>query len=64
MTDHEEWSRVAKETAGVIDHCGQAFATKRLLLLIRYGLKIRLSDYGALTLTQLINQYLVKYFGG
>jgi hypothetical protein len=64
MTDHEEWDRVAKETATIIDSGNQRFATKRLLLLVRYGLKIRLSDYGADRLISLINKYLVKYYGG
>jgi len=64
VTDHEEWNKVAKETSVAIDTGNQKFATKRLLLLIRYGLKIRLSDYGTERLISLINQYLVKYYGG
>lgn len=64
MTDHEEWDAAAKNVTSLIENGNPLVALKSLLLLIRFGLKIRLSDYGAQRLIGLINYFLVKYLGG
>lgn len=64
MTDHEEWDAAAKNVTSLIEKGNPLIALKALLLLVRFGLKIRLSDYGAQRLIGLINYFLVKYLGG